>query len=146
MLFKSRRSASGFTLMEVLIALVIIALVGVVLAQTSSQSVDQTDYLKRKLLATWAAENHMAILRLQDSSSFQGAQTGATQTDQPILLEEQESEQGVWTFRTVPRLEKQASGVWRVVIDVYQPVKATSPLYTLSSYLPAPVTDNGAAN
>lgn len=119
----------AFTLIEVLIALVIIALVGVVLAQTSAQSVDQTDYLKRKLIATWVAENRMVELRLQ------------TQQGQVIALTESDVEQGSWRFRTVPKLATQAAGVLRIEIQVFQPPQANSPLFTLTGYLPASTRD-----
>jgi len=121
---KCRARLKAFTLIEVLIALVIIALVGVVLAQTSSQSVDQTDYLKRKLIASWVAENRMAELRLQ------------TQQGQEIVLSESDVEQGSWRFRTVPTLDTQAAGVMRIDIKVFQPPQADSPLFSLTGYLP----------
>ena len=100
----SRAGLGAFTLIEVLIALVIIALVGMVLAQTSSQSVDQTDYLKRKLMATWIAENRMTELRLL---SLQG---------QEIRFTDSDVEQGQWRFRAVSTLENQAAGVLRVKV------------------------------
>lgn len=115
---------AGFTLMEVLIALVIIALVGVVLAQTTSQSVNQVDYLKRKLIGTWVAENRLAEFSLQ------------SQSGQTIDLAEQEVEQSNWRWRTQASLEKQASGVARIEIQVFQPPTAESPLFSLTGYLP----------
>jgi general secretion pathway protein I len=122
-----RARLGGFTLIEVLIALVIIALVGVVLAQTSYQSVDQTDYLKRKLMASWVAENRMTELRLQ------------TQQGQEVSLTESEVEQASWRFRTVANLDTQAAGVMRIEIQVFQPPQADSPLFTLTGYLPASI-------
>ncbi len=115
----------GFTLIEVLISLVIIALVGMMLAQTSFQSVDQSDYLKRKLIASWVAENRMNDLRLL---SQQGGE---------IELKEGEVDQGNWTFRTQSELKQQTAGVARIEINVYQPPESTSSLFTLTGYLPS---------
>ncbi|MCZ2721539.1 type II secretion system minor pseudopilin GspI [Marinomonas sp. 15G1-11] len=120
-----RAELGAFTLIEVLIALVIIALVGMMLAQTSSQSVDQTDYLKRKLMAAWVAENRMTELRLL---SLQG---------QEIRFTDSDVEQGQWRFRAVSTLENQAAGVLRIKVQVFQLPQADSPLFTLTGYIPA---------
>lgn len=123
-------SQQGFTLIEVLIALVIIGLVGMMLAQTSFQSVDQSDYLKRKLIASWVAENRMNDLHLL---SQQGVK---------MTLDEREVEQGNWAFRTLPELKQQTAGVARIEINVFQPPESTSSLFTLIGYLPSSVSSN----
>ncbi|MFT2112370.1 type II secretion system minor pseudopilin GspI [Marinomonas sp. 2405UD68-3] len=125
-------SQHGFTLIEVLIALVIIGLVGMMLAQTSFQSVDQSDYLKRKLIASWVAENRINDLRLL---SQQGVK---------MTLDEGVVEQGSWVFRTLPELKQQTAGVARIEINVFQPPESTSSLFTLIGYLPSSVASSAS--
>lgn len=51
---------SGFTLLEVLIALAILAIAMAAVARASAQMTDSSHELKRRLLADWVAENHLA--------------------------------------------------------------------------------------
>lgn len=54
----------GFTLLEVMIALTIFAVIAATIMDTSSQSVDSVIYLEEKTLASWVAENTLTELRL----------------------------------------------------------------------------------
>ncbi|MDA8561623.1 type II secretion system minor pseudopilin GspI [Gammaproteobacteria bacterium] len=47
----------GFTLIEVLIALVIISISLTAVIMTTSQNIKSTHHLQQKIIATWAAEN-----------------------------------------------------------------------------------------
>ena len=58
----SRSDESGFTLLEVLIALVILAVGATGLINVVRQDLRQQGDLERKTLATWVAENQMAEL------------------------------------------------------------------------------------
>lgn len=57
----------GFTLLEVLVALVFFALVGMVLQQVTASTVGQYHSVRLKVFAAWIAENKMAELRLSKS-------------------------------------------------------------------------------
>lgn len=50
----------GFTLLEVLIALAILAIAMAAVARASAQMTDSSHELKRRLLADWVAENRLA--------------------------------------------------------------------------------------
>lgn len=54
----------GFTLLEVMVALVIFTGMAITLSRTASQSVDTLLYLQDKTLASMIAENRMAELKL----------------------------------------------------------------------------------
>jgi len=54
----------GFTLLEVMIALVVFALSALAVIRGSSQSVQQSHYLEQKSYALWLAENKLAELRM----------------------------------------------------------------------------------
>lgn len=58
---KSR--AKGFTLLEVLIALAVFAIVGAALVKNASQTVKQTIRLEERTVAIWLAENQLNEIR-----------------------------------------------------------------------------------
>jgi len=70
-LSNSKSTQSGFTLLEVLIALVFFSLIGMVLQQVTASTVSQYLAVRQKMFASWMAENKMAELRL--SKSLPGA-------------------------------------------------------------------------
>jgi len=55
---------TGFTLLEVLIALIFFSLIGMVLQQVTASTVSQYLSVRQKMFASWMAENKMAELRL----------------------------------------------------------------------------------
>lgn len=54
----------GFTLLEVLIALIFFSLIGVVLQQVTAATVSQYHTVRLKTYASWIAENKLAELRI----------------------------------------------------------------------------------
>jgi general secretion pathway protein I len=60
----NRRHGSGFTLIEVLIALVIAAIALSAISRVVAQSIDTTAALRDRELGTWVAQNQLAQLRL----------------------------------------------------------------------------------
>lgn len=54
---------SGFTLLEVLIALAIFAIAGAALVKNASQTVTQTVFLEERTVAVWLAENQLNEIR-----------------------------------------------------------------------------------
>ena len=61
---KSR--CSGFTLIEVLVALLVFGLIAAAASQVGSQYIGTYERIRDRTLATWVAENRMAELRLQE--------------------------------------------------------------------------------
>ncbi len=57
----------GFTLLEVLVALVFFSLVGMVLQQVTASTVNQYQAVRHKMFSSWLAENKMAELHLSKS-------------------------------------------------------------------------------
>jgi len=58
------RKAAGFTLLEVMIAVTVFAVIASTISQTTSQSVGNLLYLQEKTLASLVAENELAKVRL----------------------------------------------------------------------------------
>uniref|UniRef100_UPI0035C69BFE type II secretion system minor pseudopilin GspI n=1 Tax=Serratia quinivorans TaxID=137545 RepID=UPI0035C69BFE len=55
----------GMTLLEVMVALVILAVAGLAVMKTSGEQVRNLDRLEQKQFAAWVAENQLTQLRLQ---------------------------------------------------------------------------------
>lgn len=72
----SRRAARGFTLIEVLVALAIVAFGLTALFTTLNQAVRTSDYLREKTLATWIALNQITQARLDGAPPGDEAKTG----------------------------------------------------------------------
>jgi general secretion pathway protein I len=73
-----RHRAAGFTLIEVIVALAIVALGMAALLSVLSSSAGTVVYLRDKTFATWVAENKIATTRLTAQSQNQAPQTGDT--------------------------------------------------------------------
>lgn len=70
-----KRSA-GFTLLEVLVALAIFALVAASVLSATSRSLQTAARLEEKTLAMWIADNHLVELQLAASTPAEGRDQG----------------------------------------------------------------------
>ena len=75
---KSRISQHGFTLLEVLIALAIVAMSAGALLGTVTSSASNVSYLKDKTLAEWVALNRLTEIRIGQQFPVTGKRTGKT--------------------------------------------------------------------
>ncbi|MEQ8783467.1 MAG: type II secretion system minor pseudopilin GspI [Roseibium album] len=66
----------GFTLVEVLVALVVFAVLGFTVTSRVGSVVNQTYSLERRTVAHWVAENHMNRLRLARLNNTEAIATG----------------------------------------------------------------------
>lgn len=80
----SRRTSSGFTLIEILIALVVFTVAAVTLVRTATIGVRQAGLVQERTEATWIAENEMTRLRLfeRNEENYPGPGTQRTLIEQ----------------------------------------------------------------
>lgn len=62
-----KHGARGFTLLEVLIALAVFAIAAAAMISGITDSVAAQSHLERKTLASWVAQNQLALVRLQEA-------------------------------------------------------------------------------
>lgn len=58
--------SKGFTLLEVMIALIIFSLIATVIQKVTAQTIVQSERIRLKTFANWIAENKMAEIRLSE--------------------------------------------------------------------------------
>jgi len=119
---------SGFTLLEVMIALTIFALIATTLSQTTSVSVDNQIHMERKLIANWIAENEINLLRSKPYSEIKNSKTEVSASERE------------WVITTKVQPQKQFSGI-PIPLDVKRIELEVSfkeeenPLISLVAYL-----------
>jgi general secretion pathway protein I len=72
----SRRGAAGFTLVEVLVALVLVAVGVAALLTALNSAANSTGYLRDKAFAHWVATNRIIETRLATNPPVNGVSTG----------------------------------------------------------------------
>ncbi|MFU8831328.1 MAG: type II secretion system minor pseudopilin GspI [Wenzhouxiangella sp.] len=115
-------SVRGFTLLEVLVGLVVVAIAVAALARIGSQSIDSQFQLEQRTLALWVADNVIAELRLDPPGS------GRRQGSSPMGQQE-------WYWDA---LIQPAPGdeMLRVDVVVFSDNTRASPLLTHTGFLP----------
>jgi general secretion pathway protein I len=118
--------ARGFTLVEVMVALVVVALALPGLFFLLNQQLDTTRYLRDRTHAQWVASNVLADLRLVIARDQQ-VQTTPLRGEQ-----EQAGRTWYWRLQTEPTELPQT---FRVQVDVFDTVDGTTPTESLSTVI-----------
>ena len=108
------RTLAGFTLLEVMVALFILAVAAAALSRVVSQSTDTTQQLELRQKAQWVAHNQLALLMLGAEEDLDGEVSFAHQTF-------------IWR---AARSTAQLSDFERIVVTV---VESTDKDYTLAT-------------
>lgn len=107
-----RNSSGGFTLIEMLIAVVIIGAVGTAIATAIGGVANQTFSLERKTVANWVASNHITQIRIQQRLQSQVLPEGKINT-QVFMAQRQ------WEIETTT-LATDHPWLRRLEVDVYE--------------------------
>lgn len=70
------KCAAGFTLVEIMVALAIVAVALVAGFRSVAQSTDGAALLQKRTLALWVAQNQLAIAQLENQAPSPGEQQG----------------------------------------------------------------------
>ena len=124
---KTQADRRGFTLVEVMVALMVIAIALPALLKALYSQVDGTAYLRDKSVAQWVAGNKLVETRIQlarNGTVFRGERTGTT------TMAGQE-----W-FWLMTSQETEVENFFRLEIEVGRDETGEqSPLYTLVGFL-----------
>ena len=122
-----RRPDSGFTLVEVMVALAVVALAVPALLFTLDQQIDGTAYLRDRTLAQLVASNRLAELRLGMLAGrplLRGSASG-----------EAEMAERDW-FWSLASEATEVPDLFRVTVEVSDTENVEFPLYTLVALIP----------
>jgi general secretion pathway protein I len=119
-------NTKGFTLIEVVVAVAVIAIGLMGTIKTVGTVTKNTAYLNERVIATWVAQNAMASYELNLENDAEKETTGS------------EEVAGIEWYWTKTLVNTQDPGIQRVEIDVRRDDKADSQVYaSLVSLFPA---------
>jgi len=120
---KNASLQSGFTLLEVLVALAILAITMAAVSRTASSSIHHVEAVRTRVIADWVAQNRLAQHLARADWPAPGIQTGEeTQAGQTYPWQEEIIATPNPTMR-------------RIVVSVYAPDDAKHSLRELTGYL-----------
>jgi general secretion pathway protein I len=109
-----RRKNIGFTLIEMLIAVVIIGAVGTAIATAIGGVANQTFSLERKTVANWIASNHVAQIRIEQRRESRVLPVGNIRT-QVVMAQRQWEVETMTSSTEHPWLRRLEINVYEVV-------------------------------
>ena len=116
------RRETGFTLLEVLVALTIVAVALGAIIRASGQSTGNLVYVRDKIVAAWVAENRIAEAMLADEWPPVGSQSGS---------EEMLGQEWNWDVQVSVTADPDLR---RLDVSVSHAADEDSPLVTLSAF------------
>lgn len=115
--------SQGFTLLEVLVALAILAIAMAAVSRTASSSIQHVDALRTRVIAGWVAQNRLALHQARNDWPAPGVQTGE---------EKQAGQNYPWKEEIIATPNPTMR---RIVVDVYAPDDAKHVLRELTGFL-----------
>ena len=116
--------ATGFTLLEVMVALAICAMAGIAAMQATGEHINHLATIEEQTYASWVAENVMVEQRAK-GREWQG-KNGTKGTETLAVYE------WYWRQDVVPTADK---SFVKVTINIFTDEKLADPVYELSTYL-----------
>jgi general secretion pathway protein I len=125
--FYQKFAMQGFTLLEVLVALAVLAIALAAVIKVGSHYAENTIYLRNKTLAHWVAMNVLTDLQVQDKWPDLGKQEGS------VMMAEQK-----W-YWVVNIEETPDKDLRRLEVQVYYGRQDKEPVTTLAGFMAAPL-------
>ena len=123
-----KRLAAGFTLFEVLVALAIMAVALAALLRASGVAADNSELMKQRMQATWAAQNHIALLQARREWPAAGGSNG------------EQSEEGGRVLRWQQEVSETPNPLFRkVIVRMLAPTAEPYVLAEVSGFVRNPV-------
>jgi general secretion pathway protein I len=117
------RANKGFTLLEVLVALFILAITMAAVSRTANSSIHHVEALRTRVIADWVAQNRMATHQARGDYPVPGIQTGE---------EAQAGQNYPWQEEVIATPNPTMR---RIIVNVYAPDDAKHSLRELTGYL-----------
>lgn len=115
---------SGFTLLEVMVAMAICALAGIAALKAVGDHINHLSSIEQQQLASWVAENQLAELSLSSNWPPSDNKTGE---------EEQLGETFYWRHKVVKTAQR--SDLLQAKVIVYSDEAKRFPVYELTTYI-----------
>jgi general secretion pathway protein I len=119
----SRRAAHGFTLLEVLVALSVLAIAMAAVARAASTSIGHVEAMRARTLADWVAQNRLALHTARSDWLAVGTQNGE---------EEQAGRRFLWREEVIATPNPTMR---RIVVSVSAAAEPDQVLRQMSGYL-----------
>lgn len=116
----------GFTLLETMIALAVVAIALLALGGSATREIRQAAELRDRTLALWVAENVIAEQRLEPKSLQSGRFTGSQQMGDHL-----------WHWQMLVQPSPVAE-VWRLDVAVHRDPERQQPVLQISGFAHAP--------
>ncbi len=123
---KMKTKKQGFTLLEVLVALAILAIALSAAIKVSTANVENASYLRDRTLAHWVAMNILTEIQIKEVWPSLGKKTGTT------MMAERE---WFWIMNTSDTIDKELR---RVEIKVFHKKDDENALSLLVGFIPLP--------
>tara|TARA_R110002072_G_scaffold113986_1_gene243817 strand:+ start:5932 stop:6315 length:384 start_codon:yes stop_codon:yes gene_type:complete len=121
------RATQGFTLLEVMIAVAIFAIVSAALIKNATQTVQQTNYIQERSLAYWIAENQLNEIRSQPRTNESYPSPGSDRVSVSMAGRD-------WEL-VVDYEATENADMRRVIVSVFNPLDLDNQVAQLSGFL-----------
>jgi len=121
-----KQTARGFTLIEVMIALLVVAVALSAMLVRIQGIIDNTAYLRDKTLASWVALNQLELVRLTNQANSSLVEKDMTGVEEMANRR--------WVWRIEPE-QTEAEGFQQITVKVADAEDADNWLVSLNAYL-----------